>query len=115
VSQTVIGLTFVAVGGSLPELATSIAAATRGEGDLAVGNIVGSNLFNICCILGLAALAKPIPLSGTVQVVDVLMFNAVAFLLYPLMRSDRELRRWEGAAMLAGYAVYVAYLFGAFG
>lgn len=113
VSQAVIGLTLVAVGGSLPELATSIAAAAKGKADIAAGNIIGSNLFNILCILGVASLARPIPLRGEdmISMVDLAVMNITAVLLFPMMWTERRLCRREGAMMLAAYVGYVVYLF----
>jgi cation:H+ antiporter len=110
VSQAVIGLTLVAVGGSLPELATSVVAAVQRKGDIAVGNVVGSNIFNLLSVLGLAALAAPITVGG-IQPSDVAVMLVVSFLLFPLMRSGLQLNRWEGGVMLAVYAGYVATLF----
>ena len=113
VSQAVVGLTVVAVGGSLPELATSLAAAMKGKADIAAGNVIGSNIFNILCILGAAALARPIPLRGgdTIGAVDLAMMNLAAIALFPMMSSGMRLGRVEGAAMLAVYVVYVVSLF----
>ena len=110
VSQAVIGLTLVAVGGSLPELATSVVAAVQRKGDIAVGNVVGSNIFNLLSVLGLSALAAPIPVTG-IRVSDVAVMLVVSFLLLPLMRTGLELKRWEGGLMLGIYAGYVVYLF----
>jgi cation:H+ antiporter len=110
VSQAVIGLTLVAVGGSLPELATSVVAAAQRKGDIAVGNVIGSNIFNLLSVLGLAALAAPITVAG-IQPADVAVMLVVSFLLFPLMRSRLQLNRWEGGVMLAVYAGYVATLF----
>jgi len=109
VSQAVIGLTLIAVGGSLPELATTVSASIGGNGDIAVGNIVGSNIFNILCVLGFASVAHPIPVSG-IELADVLVMLGVSVMIVPLMKSGFSLKRWEGAVMLLLYAVYVASL-----
>ena len=109
VSQVVIGLTIVAIGTSLPELATSVVAALKGEGDLSVGNVVGSNLFNIFGILGVAALLRPIS-TGELNWVDVGIMTGLAVLLLPLMRSGFCLKRWEGGLLLAIYAGYLYHL-----
>lgn len=109
VSDAVIGLTIVAVGTSLPELATSTVAAIRGEDDIAVGNVVGSNIFNILCILGIAPLICPFQAAG-IQSVDLIAMVAFAAVLMVMSYTGRSIRRWEGAALLTGYAGYVAYL-----
>jgi cation:H+ antiporter len=108
-SDAVIGLTIVAVGTSLPELATSVVAAVKGEGDIAVGNVVGSNLFNILGILGLASLARPLDPCGMTSV-DLWMMVGLAVLLFPVMRSGMRVSRVEGAGLLLAYAGYLVYL-----
>lgn len=114
VSAFVIGLTVVAIGTSLPEIATSMVAAFKGEGDLAVGNAVGSNIFNLLCILGLAALVFEVEGNG-VAWTDLGMMMAVALVSLPIMRSGFVIKRWEGAALLAAYAGYLCYRFQAGG
>jgi cation:H+ antiporter len=106
VSQVVIGLTIVAIGTSLPELATSVVAAARGEADIAFGNVIGSNILNILCVLGIAALIRPIESAG-LRTLDVAVMLGSAVLLLPLMRRGSVLNRWEGAALLAGYVAYL--------
>ena len=108
-SDAVIGLTVVAVGTSLPELATSLVAACKGERDIAVGNVVGSNIFNILGILGLAPLLAPLGV-GTMNSVDLGMLMLCTAGLLPLMRSGWRLSRAEGALMLLLYGAYTAYL-----
>jgi len=108
-SKAVIGLTIIAVGTSLPELATSLVAAARGEGDIAIGNVVGSNVFNILAILGFAALLNPL-YAHEIGLVDLGVMTAFALLILPLMRSGFRLTRWEGALLLGLYAAYVVYL-----
>lgn len=110
-SEAVIGLTLVAVGTSLPEMATSILAGARGQGDVAVGNVVGSNIFNILGILGLAALLAPIS-AGDVGMRDLVVMVAAAMLVLPLARSGFTLARWEGILLIAGYCAYVFLLLG---
>lgn len=105
-SQAVIGLSVVAVGTSLPELATSIVASIRGEGDIAVGNVVGSNVFNILAVLGIAALIMPLKATGF-QVQDYLILLATSVAVLPLMRTDWRLDRWEGGLLLAVYLFYI--------
>lgn len=108
-SDAVIGLTIVAVGTSLPELATSILAALKKEGDIAVGNIVGSNIFNLLGILGTASLVRPLENTG-MSPIDLGLMVALAILLLPLARSGWRIARWEGGILLATYMTYVIYL-----
>ena len=110
VSNAVIGLTVVAVGTSLPELATSIVAAVRGEGEIAAGNVVGSNLFNVLGILGVGALAAPLDAPG-LRVLDLAVVSVFTLALVPMMVSGRRLVRAEAALLLVGYAAYMAFLF----
>lgn len=109
VSEVVIGLTVVAIGTSLPELATSMVAARKGEGDIAVGNAVGSCIFNLLGILGITALVRPL---GTAElgVVDGAMMVGLTLFLLPLMRTGFALSRIEGGFLLAAYISYIAYL-----
>jgi cation:H+ antiporter len=112
VSQVVIGLTVVAAGTSLPELATSVIAAIRGERDIAVGNVIGSNLFNILSILGLASIVTP---GGLVVAPSMLSFDmpimiAVAIACLPVFFIGYTIYRWEGAFFLLYYAAYTTYL-----
>lgn len=109
VSQAVIGLTVVAVGTSLPEFAASVVAAIRGHGDIAVGNVVGSNLFNVLGILGIATLVTPLG-RGAIDWITLGVFVGVAVLIVPLLYTQRQLSRVEGAGLLLVYAAYVAWL-----
>lgn len=106
VSEAVIGLSIVAIGTSLPELATSTVAAMRGEGDLAAGNVVGSSIFNVLGILGPAALVSPLP-AETIGWWSVAAMIGASLLMLPLMRTGFRLARWEGALLLALYAGYL--------
>ncbi len=108
-SDRVIGLTIVAFGTSLPELVTSVTAALKGKADIAVGNIVGSNIFNILFVVGTSALITPVEYRGEFLVDSVAAIAAAVFLLICVVRR-RRLGRLGGAAMLAGYGVYFAYL-----
>jgi cation:H+ antiporter len=112
VSQLVIGLTVVAVGTSLPEIATSVLAAARGERDLAVGNAIGSNLFNLLAVLGLTAIVSPTPLNvlDGALTVDIPVMIAAAVACLPLFASGYMLQRWEGGVFLAFYVAYVTWL-----
>ncbi|HKM36872.1 MAG TPA: calcium/sodium antiporter [Thiopseudomonas sp.] len=111
-SELVIGLTIIAVGTSLPELATSLIAAWKGERDIAVGNIVGSNLFNLLAVLGLAGLVSPESISVARSAIDfdfpVMMAVMVACL--PVFFAGYSINRWEGALFLGYYIAYTAYL-----
>lgn len=110
ISETIIGLTIVAVGTSLPELITSVMASLRKQGDIAFGNIVGSNIYNIFGILGVTAIVKPIPVPAEIMRLDIwVMIAATALLAFAAM-SRWRIGRVEGAIMLAGYAAYVIWL-----
>jgi cation:H+ antiporter len=113
VSDVVIGLTIVAAGTSMPEIATSVTAAFKGERDIAVGNVVGSNIFNILGCLGLSGLVAGD--SGLVVAPSLLAFDlwvmiAVAVACLPIFMTGREIARWEGGVFVAYYAAYAAYL-----
>jgi cation:H+ antiporter len=112
VSDVVIGLTVVAVGTSLPELASSVVAALRGERDIAVGNIVGSNIFNIGAVMGIAALVSPggVPVASSIIRFDLPVALAVAVALVPVVFTGFAIARWEGALFVAYFVAYVTYL-----
>ncbi|MHA6289540.1 calcium/sodium antiporter [Maricaulis sp. CAU 1757] len=107
ISQTVIGLTIVAVGTSLPELVTSVMAALRRQGDMAFGNIVGSNIYNILGIGGVTALIAPSPVPAEIVRFDNLVMIGAALLLVAFAWTRLSIARWEGAILLAGYVGYV--------
>ena len=109
VSQALIGLTIVALGTSLPELTTSIVASFKNENDIAIGNAVGSNVFNILSILGISSLVRPIADTG-ITIVDLSIMMFFTILILPLSRSKFTLRRWEGALLFCGYIAYMIYL-----
>ncbi|MFN0057763.1 MAG: calcium/sodium antiporter [Planctomycetota bacterium] len=111
-SESVIALTIVAAGTSIPELATSVVAALRGERDIAVGNVVGSSVFNLLGIMGIAALVTPGGLSVAPALLffDIPVMIAVAFACLPIFATGHVIARWEGALFLAYYAAYVGYL-----
>jgi len=110
-SKLVIGLTIVAAGTSLPEVATSVVAALKGERDLAVGNVVGSNLFNLMCVLGFTGLLAPggIPVGEAALSRDLPVMVLVALVCLPLFLIGRSIDRWEGAVLLGCYALYTAW------
>ena len=113
VSDLVIGLTIVAAGTSMPEVATSITAALKGERDIAVGNVVGSNTFNILGCLGLSGLVSGdlgLGMASSLLAFDIWVMLAVALACLPVFLTGREIARWEGAVFLGYYVAYVAYL-----
>jgi cation:H+ antiporter len=112
VSDLVIGLTVVAVGTSLPEFATSMLAAFRGQRDIAVGNVVGSNLFNLMCVLGATGIVSSdgVAVSDSALRLDFPVMIAATIVLVPIFWNGFEIKRWEGFVLVAFYLVYVAYL-----
>ncbi len=112
VSELVIGLTVVAAGTSLPEVATSIIASIRGERDIAVGNVVGSNVFNLLGVLGLSALVsgEGLPVASAALRFDMPVMVAVAVACLPIFLTGGRISRWEGALFCAYYGAYVAFL-----
>lgn len=109
-SQTFIGLTIVALGTSLPELVTSVVAARKGENDLAVGNVVGSNIFNILLILGVSSFITPITLDVT-AVYDTIILIIASIIVYVSAISKREIQRKEGILFLVCYFAFFLYVF----
>ena len=112
VSEVIIGLTIVAAGTSLPELATSLMAAVRGERDIAVGNVVGSCLFNLLSIVGIAALVTPggLEVAASLLRFDIPVMVAVALASLPIFVTGHLIARWEGFLFVGYYVAYVAYL-----
>ena len=112
VSDVVIGLTIVAMGTSMPEVATSVMASLRGERDIAVGNVVGSSTFNLLGCIGAAGLAAPdgLPVASSLLNFDIWVMVATALACLPVFLSGREIARWEGGVFLAYYAAYTGYL-----
>lgn len=109
VPEAVIGLTIVAVGTSLPELVTSIIATLRGHGDIAIGNVVGSNIFNVLGVFGVTALFRPVVLGG-ISLLDLGAMLALTILIVPMLWTQSKLSRLEGATLFACYVAYSAYL-----
>ena len=112
VSDLLIGLTIISLGTSLPELATSIMASIRGERDIAVGNVLGSNIFNIVAVLGMAGIVAPngVLVSTTAIQFDIPVSIAVAFACLPIFYSGNRIDRWEGLLFIAYYLMYLGYL-----
>ncbi|TVQ89500.1 MAG: sodium:calcium antiporter [Chromatiaceae bacterium] len=112
VGELVIGITIVAAGTSLPEVATSVVASLRGQREIAVGNVVGSNVFNLLGVLGLAALVSPTGIAVAAQVLrfDLLVMLATALACLPIFFTGREIARWEGGLFLFFYVAYTAYV-----
>ncbi len=111
-SELVIGLTIVAVGTSFPEIATSLMAALRGQRDIAVGNVVGSNIFNVAGVLGVSGLVAPagIPVHVSILSFDLPVMIAVSLACLPIFFTGNRIARWEGALFLGLYLAYLAYL-----
>lgn len=109
-SERLIGLTIVAVGTGMPELATSLIAAVRKQTDVAVANIIGSNLFNILGILGITALVQPIRFAPELARADVWWMLATSFLLLPVLWRGMKVVRWEGALLVSTYVAYLMFL-----
>ena len=108
-SERCIGLTVVALGTSLPELVTSVTAARKGNADIAIGNIVGSNIFNILFVVGLSAMIVPVPFTPNFRIDTIVAISAGVMLLLCSLRQ-KKLVRWHGIAMLLGYGIYFLYL-----
>ncbi|MBM3981410.1 MAG: calcium/sodium antiporter [Planctomycetes bacterium] len=109
VSEWLIGLTVVAVGTSLPELAAGVAGALRGEADLVLGNVAGSNLFNVLLILGVTATIQPMPVPPSALALELPVMTAFAVLMLLFVAWGLRVRRWEGAALVAAYLAFVAW------
>jgi cation:H+ antiporter len=111
VSERVIGLTLVALGTSLPELAASLVAAIKKESDIVLGNVVGSNIFNVLCILGITPMIAPLAIDAADVWLDLSAMLLLSLLLWPILASRLKLERWEGMVLLAFYGLYIAWLF----
>ena len=112
ISETIIGLTVVAVGTSLPELATSVVAAARGQSDVAFGNVVGSNIYNVLGILGITALVQPVPVPREIVFFDIWVMAGSSVLLVVFAMTGWRISRWEGGLFVAGYAAYIGTMIG---
>lgn len=111
VPEAIIGLTVVAVGTSLPELAVSVVAALRRHADVAVGNVLGSNIFNLLSILGIASLLQPLPMQGRLMAIDQWVMLGVSLLLLAFLYFGLQLSRLKGVLLLVVYAAYVGSMF----
>jgi cation:H+ antiporter len=111
VSPAIIALTVVAIGTSLPELSTSLVASFRGEADISVGNVVGSNFFNILAVLGITAVLHPLE-RGDITMTDLSVMLMFAMILVPLIMVRRRIGRPEGITLVVGYVAYMAWLVG---
>lgn len=109
VSDAVIGLTIVAGGTSLPELATSMVSAKKGNSDIAIGNVIGSNVFNILMIIGITGLVKPMHIAG-ITTLDLIMMLASILLMWFFCRTTYKVKRWEGAVLTIVYLAYLTWL-----
>jgi cation:H+ antiporter len=111
ISQSLAGLTIVAIGTSLPELATSVVAAKKRNVEIAIGNVVGSNIFNIFFVLGISSVVKPLPFNMKSNIdVGVVIFASLLLLAFMFTGKKRSLDRWEGAIFVVFYTVYITYL-----
>jgi cation:H+ antiporter len=112
-SEKLIGLTILAAGTSLPELVTSCVAAYRKNTDIAIGNVIGSNIFNIFFILGITGLIQPLPYSTSMNFdIKILVISTVMLMVFMFTLNTRKLDRWEALILLLGYITYTAYLIG---
>lgn len=111
VSEQLIGVTVIAFGTSVPELVTSLVASFRKQPDISLGNLIGSNIFNLLGILGITAAVHPIKADHQAFVLDLFVMAATAMLMYPLMRIGHRMGRWKGAVLVLSYLVYIAFVF----
>lgn len=111
ISELIIGLTIVAIGTSLPELVASLVASRRGEGDISIGNVIGSNLFNILGVIGLVCLIRPVIVEKNVIMLSLPLLLLYTFVLVPIIRSGSRINRIEGAALFLSYLAYLYLLF----
>jgi cation:H+ antiporter len=110
ISERIIGLTIVSIGTSAPELVTNIVAAYKKESDIAVGNIIGSNIFNVIFIIGFTGMISPIPVSQAMLNFDFLVCLAASLIIFPFMINGGKINRWEGGALTLGYLMYLFFM-----
>ena len=111
-SERVIGLTIVSAGTGLPEVVASIVSSVRGRSDIAIGNVIGSNLFNILIVLGVCGLVSPLPVQPELVAGDCWWMLGITLLLFPIMFTAARVSRWEGGLLLATYVIYIGLLLG---
>ena len=112
ISDAIISLTILAIGTSLPELVTSVTAAIKGNSDIAIGNIIGSNIFNMLMIIGVSASIKPITYNPSYNIQMIILLIAIVFLaLFPFIKPKNEMSRGNGIVYIIIYIVYMALLF----
>ncbi len=109
-SERLIGLTIVSVGTGLPEVVASVVSSLRGRSDMAIGNVIGSNLFNTLVILGLAGIINPLPVQESIVQFDCWWMLGVTAVLLPILLTGRVVHRWEGCLLLLTYCVYIFML-----
>lgn len=107
VSERIVGITVIAIGTSLPEMVTSIIAAIKKETDIAIGNILGSNIMNILAIIGITSIISPVPVADVFLKQDFIWMLGITLLLFPLLRSKLRISRWEGLILLLVYGAYI--------
>ncbi len=108
-SERLIGLTIVSAGTGLPEVVASLVSSLRGRSDVAIGNVIGSNLFNILMILGLTGLVSPLPVQASIVGSDCWWMLGVTAVLLPILLNGRRVNRWEGSVLLAAYVAYLGF------
>jgi cation:H+ antiporter len=109
ISEIFVGITMVAIGTSLPELATSVVASVKGENDICVGNVIGSNIYNILLVMGVVAIVQPIPIASSLLRCEFPFMLGATILMLPILRSGFRISRVEGGVLLAGYAAFVYF------
>jgi cation:H+ antiporter len=109
-SERVIGLTIVACGTSLPEVVTSVVSGLRGRDDVAVANVIGSNIFNIAVILGVSGLLNPLTVAEQIRTFDIYWMLGTSLLMFPVMRSGMKVTRGEGVFMLVAFSIYIGWV-----
>ncbi|HMO34653.1 MAG TPA: hypothetical protein PKA06_01290, partial [Gemmatales bacterium] len=109
-TERIIGLTIVSMGTGLPEVVSSVVSSYRGRSDMAIGNVIGSNMFNILVILGVSGMLSPLPVEATLVQNDGAWMMATTLLLFPLMASGFRINRMEAGLLIAVYAVYLSLL-----
>lgn len=110
ISEYIIGVTILAFGTSIPELATSVIAAFKKESDIAIGNLIGSNIFNILSVVGITSIITPLRLKESVLNYDVYWMLGITLVIFPMMYFTREIRRWMGVVLFTAYGCYIYFL-----